>query len=404
MTGAIGLITGSDPQVEHIVRGLGRPFTFVPETSLRSLAKPSAVVPALLLADVRERPRLLADLGAVRRQHPSVGIVIIARLDPKLMLEAMRAGITECVTEPIEPDQLKAALARVTTQAPASRGEVFAFLGSKGGVGTTTLAVNVASVLAKTGEPVLFADLNVAYGDAALYLGAEPRFSIIDALENTSRLDFAFLKNILASTSCKVELLASADRDPGRPVDFRGVHNIIDLGAHHYRYVVLDVPRSGRAVVDPLEKADAIIVVSNHELSAVRSASHIASILRGRYGSARVSVVVSRFDSRSEISSKDIEAAVGERIRQTFPSDYRLALDALNKGRPLVLENHTKLAATIHSFAKDLAKIPTEVQPEEPKSGGFLSRLTDNTKLAATILSFAKGLAKIPAVQTQEPR
>jgi len=374
--GGIGLILGTDPQVEHIVRSLGRPYTLVPETSLRAMAAPSALPPALLLADVREKPRLLAELGAVRRQHPNVGIVIIARLDPKLMLEAMRAGITECVTEPIDVDQLKTALSRLGTLTPTTRGEVFAFLGSKGGVGTTTLAVNVASVLAKTGEPVLFADLNLAYGDAALYLGAEPRFSIIDALENPTRLDFAFLKNILAATSCKVELLASADRDPGHPVDFRGLHNIIDLAAQHYRYVVLDVPRSGRAVVDPLEKADAIIVVSNHELSAVRSASHIASILRGRYGSARVSVVISRFDSRSEISSKDIEAAVGERIRQTFPSDYRLALDALNKGRPLVMDNHTKLAATIHTFAKDLAKIAVEVQTDEPKSTGFLGRLT----------------------------
>jgi len=89
-----------------------------------------------------------------------------------------------------------------------------------------------------------------------------------------------------------------------------------------------------------------------------------------------VSVVVSRFDSRSEISSKDIESAVGERIRQTFPSDYRLALDALNKGRPLVMDNHTKLAATIHTFAKDLAKIAVEVQTDEPKSTGFLGRLT----------------------------
>jgi pilus assembly protein CpaE len=143
---------------------------------------------------------------------------------------------------------------------------------------------------------------------------------------------------------------------------------------------VLDVPRAGRAGVDPLEKADAIIVVSNHELSAVRSASHLASILRQRYGSARVSVVISRFDAKSEITNKDIEQAVGEPIRQTFPSDYRVALDALNKGRPLVLENHSKLATTIGVFARELAKIEAQPAAEEVKPTGFLGRLTGSSK------------------------
>jgi pilus assembly protein CpaE len=238
----------------------------------------------------------------------------------------MRAGISECVTEPLDATQIKAAVSRVAAVAPTQRGDVYAFLGAKGGVGTTTLAVNVATVLAKTGQSVLLADLNLAYGDAALYLGAEPRFSLVDALDNTTRLDYAFLTNITTATKSKVDLLASADRDPGRPVDFRGLHNVVELAASHYRYVVLDVPRSGRAGVDPLEKADAIVVVSNHELSAVRSASHLASILRQRYGSARVSVVISRFDAKSEITNKDIEQAVGEPIRQTFPSDYRVQL------------------------------------------------------------------------------
>jgi pilus assembly protein CpaE len=268
------------------------------------------------------------------------------------------------------------AVSRVAAVAPTQRGDVFAFIGAKGGVGNTTLAVNVATALAKTGQTVLVADLNLAYGDAALYLGAEPRFSIVDALDNTARLDYAFLKNIITTTKSRVDLLASADRDPGRPVDFRGLHSLVELCAAHYRYVVLDVPRAGRAGIDPLEKADAIVVVSNHELSAVRSASHLASILRQRYGSARVSVVVSRFDQRSEITSKDIEHAVGEPIRQVFPSDYRVALDALNKGRPLVLDNHTKLATTIGVFARELAKLEPEAPLQEARSSGFLGRLT----------------------------
>ena len=79
----------------------------------------------------------------------------------------------------------------------------------KGGVGTTTVAVNVATALAKL-EPksTLFIDLHVANGDAAVFLGAEPRFSIVDALENTHRLDEAFFRNLIAHAKCGVDLLA----------------------------------------------------------------------------------------------------------------------------------------------------------------------------------------------------
>jgi pilus assembly protein CpaE len=89
-----------------------------------------------------------------------------------------------------------------------------------------------------------------------------------------------------------------------------------------------------------------------------------------------VSVVISRFDAKSEITNKDIEQAVGEPIRQTFPSDYRVALDALNKGRPLVLDNHSKLATTIGAFARELAKIEPQPAGEEVKPTSFLGRLT----------------------------
>jgi pilus assembly protein CpaE len=362
-----------------MVRELGRSHSLVPESVMRTFAAPSATVPEVLLVDVRERPQVVQELGSLRRVHPGLGIVIVARLEPQLMLEAMRAGITECVAEPLDRDQLEAAIRRVSGSAPVTRGEVFAFVGAKGGVGTTTLAANVATVLAKAGHSVLFADLHVAYGDASVYLGVEPRFSVVDALDNMSRLDQSVLRSLVASSAAKVDLLASASKDPGRPVDLKGIPTLLDLGTRLYRYVVIDVPRNGRAVVDPLEKADSIIVVSNHELAALRSASQLASALRTRHGSSRVSVVVSRFDRTSEITAKDIDKAVGEAVKHTFPSDYRVALQALNQGRPLVLENHSKLAGSIQSFARGLARL--EAEPEtEPARSSIFGRLTGGKK------------------------
>jgi pilus assembly protein CpaE len=376
VSATIALIAPVDPLLEHLLRDLGYSHMVIPASRLTAAGSSSAGKPDIIVADVRERAQLIAELGSVRRAHPEIGVIIVARLDPQLMLEAMRAGLTECVTDPVDAKQLDSAIKRVSAAAPTTRGEVFAFLGAKGGVGTTTLAVNVATVLARAGHSVLFADLHVAYGDAALYFGAETRFSIVDALENVQRLDHSFLKSLVVSTASKVDVLASADRDPGRPVDLRGLRSLLDLAVRHYRYVVIDVPRSGRAVVDPLEKANSIVTVSNHELSALRAASHLTAVLRERYGSARVSLVVSRFDRTSEITHKDIERAVGEPIKQTFPSDYRVALEALNKGRPLVLENHSKLASSIKTFTQGLAGLKGGKEESEESRPGLLGRLT----------------------------
>ena len=124
-------------------------------------------------------------------------------------------------------------------------GPVFAFVGAKGGVGTTTTAVNVATALAKLSKgPTLLVDLHLAYGDAAVFLGADARFSLLDALENMHRLDAEFLKSLVVKTASGLDLLASADRPANRPVDVRRLGEVVQLAASQYAYTVLDVPRS----------------------------------------------------------------------------------------------------------------------------------------------------------------
>src|SRR5262245_46308204 len=97
---------------------------------LASLAQPGASQPALVLLDMRDRPVLPPTVAMLRRQHPTTGVVIVAAaLEPALMLDAMRAGVTEFLTAPVTATELTAAVGRVTTShAPTTTGEVFAFL------------------------------------------------------------------------------------------------------------------------------------------------------------------------------------------------------------------------------------------------------------------------------------
>ena len=371
------LVASRDRQLEELMQNCGLRVTVGKIEELATLAQPAAAQPAVVILDMRDRPSLPPTVGMLRRQHPVTGVVIVAAsLEPALMLEAMRAGVTEFLTAPVTASDLTAAVTRVTTShVPTTSGEVFAFLGAKGGVGTTTVATNVATALSQLESgPTILIDLHLAYGDAAVYLGTEPRFSVIDALENVHRLDKAFLSGLVGHARGGLSLLASSDRASATVVDSPSVRALIEAAAQHYRYVVLDVPRSD-VMIDALEPSTRIVIVANQELAAVRAATRLSAALRQRYGKERLMVVVSRFDIQAEIGQSDVERVLGTPVTHTFPSNYRIALEALNTGRPVVLDNHNKLAAALTGFARVLVESVDEpVATKRPSS--LLGRLT----------------------------
>ena len=371
------LVGSADPEFEQLLRDCGMRVTALSASDLGTLAHATTTQPDVVVVDLRDQSHVPSALALLRRLHPATGIVIVASLDPVLMLEAMRAGVTECITEPLNRADLEAAIGRVVSQRPLGMkaGQVFAFLGAKGGVGTTTVAVNVAASLAQiVPNEALLIDLHLSNGDASIFLGAEPRFSVADALDNTHRLDEAFFRTLVVRTKSGADLLASSARAPAGPVDIRRVRNLLEFAASHYRFVVLDVPRSEAAIVEALESAARIVIVANQELATVRNTSRIITGLIQQYGKEKVSVVVSRSDRQAEIACEDVERAIGGVVRHTFPSHYRLALHALNKGRPITLDNHNELSASFRTFARELAGIAARRSSDPPT--GFLGRLT----------------------------
>jgi pilus assembly protein CpaE len=366
------LVGSTDRRLEQILQECGMTASPVAGAELATLAQPGVKQPDVVVLDLRDQSHMPAALPVLKRQHPLTGVLIVAdRLDPALLLEAMRAGVSEVVAEPLNATDIDAAIGRLLAQRPMppAGGATYAFIGAKGGVGTTTVAVNVAAALAKIAPgSTLLIDLHVAHGDAAVFLGAEPRFSIVDALENTHRLDEAFLRGLIVKTKSGVDLLASSDRMLTGPVDVRRIRTVVEFAERHYRQIVLDVPRGDAALLDALENVKRIVVVANQELVTVRSASRMASTLRQRYGREKLSVILSRADRLAEIGHEDIERAVGAKVHHSLPSDYRRALQALNKGRPITMENHNELSSSFTKFARSLAGVE-KPEPARPSKG-----------------------------------
>lgn len=373
----IVLAGSADPQLEELLRDLGE-LSPIADLAALSKAKP-AVPPHVIVLDTRDRAGIPAELVDVRRALPDAGVIVVSEsLDPTKMLEAMRAGVNEFLSAPVSAEEVRKAVDRVRAlQAGPQVGRVYAFLGAKGGVGTTTVAVNVATALAQArAGRVLFIDLHPTYGDAGLFFGVEPRFSVLDALENTHRLDAAYLKGLVAKTKTGLDLLGSSSRASVTVYDATRIRALLDFASKQYAHVVLDVPRSDSAAMEALDAAASIVVIANQELSTVRGAARMVAALRQRYGRERVQVVVSRYDPAAAFGQEDIEKVTGGAIRHMFPSNYRLAVDALNKGQPLVVENHNKLAGSIVGFARHLGGIAPKANAEPAKSGGLFSRLT----------------------------
>jgi len=374
----VTIVGSTTPELEDLFRAGGIRSRSAVVSDLLRFAEPGSKPPRVIVLDMRQRSALPPAVAVLKKEQPTIGFVIVAgKLDPALMLEAMRAGVSEWVTEPVTQGDLMAATERVAGPvSTAPLGKLFAVVGAKGGVGATTLAVNISTTLSSHSKgSTLLIDAHPAGGDAALFLGADPKFSVIDALENTHRLDEAFLKGLVVKTAAGLDLLAAPDHGVSHTIDPRRIRAVVELAMRCYRFVVLDVPRSNSLLDETLNLASSITVVATQELAAIRSGSRMATALRHRYGAEQVQVVVNRYDHAAEIGSGDLERAVGGRIGHTFPSNYRLAIDALNKGRPLVVENHNKLASSLAAYARSLSGAVKDEAPAD-KAVGLLGMLT----------------------------
>ena len=367
-------VLSTDDRLVEGLRGSGLKATRIGPDELAAYSR-SAAAPQVVVLDVRGHDHLPAALTAFRREHPDAGaVLVLSSLDPRIMLEGMRAGVTECVAEPVTAKALEEAVRRVlTSAAPEQAGQVFAFVGAKGGVGTSTLAVNTAAALGRLSRnPALLVDLHIGHGDDAVFLGVEPRFSVLDAFENIQRIDESFFAGLVEKTDAGVHLLAAPNRPRPGGVETRRTRALIEAAAQHYRHSVLDVPRGEMTILDSLDATAAIVVVTTQEMASLRSAARLAEMLRQRYGPARTQVIINRFHRDAVIAQEDVQRVIGGDVKHTLPSDYKAALEALNNGRPIVLDKESRLGAAFVAFARDLAGIVKE-RPE--RSAGVLGRL-----------------------------
>jgi pilus assembly protein CpaE len=352
-----------------------------------------AATPDLVVVDIRaDASSGLAAIERLRAVSPALAIFAIATMaEPDLILQAMRAGANEFFPWGTTADAsghrgleesfhgaVRRTAARREAAAAGTRppSVTYAFLGAKGGAGTTTIAVNCAIELARVSKrSTIIVDLKICLGEVALFLGVRPRFTVLDAIENLHRLDRDFLKELVAKHKSGLDILASSEQfDRPNAQDATAIEELLRVLTRTYDCVVIDTGNIINAcVASALYAADTIFLVTNPDVPSIRNAQRLVDRVRQLgAGSERIKVLLNRASDQHLIAPKQIETALGYGIHHTFPSDYRTVSTALNSGVPLALTNNSDIAGQFGAFARNLSGIPAEQKAEPERKRVFL--------------------------------
>jgi pilus assembly protein CpaE len=344
------------------------PFIDIGDEQIRRLRE---VRPELIFIDLEKDAEVGIKLAQfLADQQPSRQFVAAGPvLAPELLLEAMRAGITEYLPKPVTREALLPALERMQRKlgvaagvAAREPGKVMTFFSAKGGSGATTVATNLAIHLQQlTGKKTLLVDLDLELGEIALFLGVQPRFNLVDLVRNFHRMDAELLASYIERHKSGVHLL-SAPYHPEKVESVSGdqIRTILQFLKQHYDYVVVDTPKTFTpATLAAFEQADQIYLVSNVDLPSLRNIKRCLPLLdrlTGGHMSERVRLVINRHNSSAnEISLAEVERTLGLPIFWKLGNDYETVIRSINTGEPLILD------ARVSEFARDLKALGAEL-------------------------------------------
>ena len=234
---------------------------------------------------------------------------------------------------------------------------IVSFLGTKGGTGTTTLAVNCAAEIRRvTDRSTVVVDLKSGPGDVALFLGLRPRHSLLTALDHLVWIDPLLLSRYVVEHECGLHVLAAGDdfSRPG-PRDVDAIEQTLRALNSIYDYVILDVGTSLMTAAVALQLSDAIMLVANPDVPCLRNLQRlIDGVKAAGVPSERLQIVLNRASEFGVLSTAQIERVLGLPIAFSVNSDYRTVASAVNSGVPVSALRASELNGQLDAIARSL--------------------------------------------------
>ncbi len=363
-----------------IVHGIGWSASNIHQGGIANAVRSLGIMssPEFLIVDMSDSVDMLGDLNALAEVCESGTIVLALGIinDVGVYRDLINSGIHDYLVKPISQELLREAVisaenalnapteADVKSAVPASKSTVIV-IGSRGGVGSTMVATNIAQRFSDNRKnKIAFLDLDVQFGTGAMQFDLEPGRGLFDALENPARVDGLFIERAMVKAADNLSILGSeASINAGVIPENNSIELLIQTLSDNFDTVVVDMPRHilGQHP-SAVEVASDIVIVSDLSLASTRDTIRLLSHLKLAAQNARIHLVVNRAATSAntnEVDPRDFAASVEHEIDVTIPDDRKTLVDAARKGKPLI----ESAASSKPGQAIDL----------------LMSRLTDNT-------------------------
>jgi pilus assembly protein CpaE len=346
-----------------------------------------AMAADVVLLTLNGNPGLeLAFAAKLRQANPNVRIIAYSpeqQPDSELLMHAMRSGVQEILPSPLSAAAVKEALTRFDADAETGAKKVPSKLilvtGSKGGVGTSMVAVNLAVQLTQiTQQSVVLLDFARPTGHVGLMLDLQPRFSLRDATENLERLDAHHFRGLLTQHKTGLQVLGGVTQLEGwDQISMLALPGVVNVAQKTFDYVVMDYGNTHALdwiSASVLRLARSILLVAETTVPALWALERrLTSLTSIGIDSGQTHILINRCRREDEETLQNLEKKLDRPIFARLPADFRQVSDAANIGIPLNRNHNNPLVSEFRKLAAHLAGIPPPAPPKEDTLGGLLS-------------------------------
>jgi pilus assembly protein CpaE len=346
------------------------------------------IQPALVVVviDTNQLDRTLEVLRRIRDCCSPHVLAVGPATDAKMILRAMQVGADLFLDQDELKSELHAALFRLRVRKtnPDRPGQVLAVLSAGGGCGASTLAVNLAVLLAKERGHCNLIDLNAGKADLAPMLDLKPQYTLSDVCRNDERLDRSMYEKLLARHHSGVALLAAPEAiDEALDLTSQGVARAVEIARETFADVVVDLENCFHAdQLFVIEKATRILLVCRLDFIAIRNVRRILAFLASRdIPRERIEVVVNNFVEADQLPVPDAEEAIKAKLAFFVPHDTATIGIANNMGVPAAIAHPE--AQVVQSIAR-IVGLDVPVPPAPTMFDRSLARLREWSDRAMT--------------------
>ena len=347
--------------------------------------------PDLILMRIEEPlVRPLQTLSRINDGLPDLPIVVFStEANIRLMRQSMVSGASDYLQEPLQSEEVEAAIMRVLERKeregmrrrgeladPIAQGTVITVFGAKGGIGKTTIASNLAVALStEAHQTVALVDMDTRFGDVAITMDIPVERSIADLARNLDNVDRNSLREYLVQHESGVRILPA----PTRPSDWRNltaqhIRDVVDVLAQTHDFVILDTPGTFNEIVAAaIEVGTMILLVTTLDMASIKDTVLALEMLHERFGNddERIKVVLNRAGMDTGVREKDVERTLDSPLWWRIPQDQEV-VKAAQLGRPIVMSRpNSKVSLEIREIARALAGIRHKSKTQKRGSGGF---------------------------------